>query len=170
MSKPPIDPDDFVSIICEKVGEGMSLSAVCRIPGMPGRTTIHGWILKNPSFRAAYEQAVALRGELLAEELEEIADEPIPDDLDGPSRSAWIQRQRLRVDTRKWSASKLAPKRYGDRVEIESKHTVGFDLRGLLAAREKQLQGAIFEHEAPQPAPKLEQLRTRGTIPLDPEN
>jgi hypothetical protein len=28
-----------------------------------------------------------------------------------------IQRSRLRIDARKWLASKMAPKKYGDRVE-----------------------------------------------------
>ncbi len=28
-----------------------------------------------------------------------------------------VQRSRLRVDTRKWAAGKLAPKRYGDKLQ-----------------------------------------------------
>src|SRR5262249_54063811 len=32
-----------------------------------------------------------------------------------------IQRSRLRVDTMKWMASKLAPRKYGDRVEHDVK-------------------------------------------------
>ncbi len=29
-----------------------------------------------------------------------------------------VQRSRLRVDTRKWAAGKLAPKRYGDKLNL----------------------------------------------------
>jgi len=35
-----------------------------------------------------------------------------------------IQRSRLRVDTMKWMASKLAPRKYGDRVEHDVKSNV----------------------------------------------
>ena len=34
-----------------------------------------------------------------------------------------INRDRLRVDTRKWFLSKLNPKKYGEKLEIESNNT-----------------------------------------------
>jgi len=37
-----------------------------------------------------------------------------------------IQRSRLRVDARKWAAARLAPKKYGDRVEHDVKGGIGF--------------------------------------------
>jgi hypothetical protein len=47
-----------------------------------------------------------------SEEIVELADEPV-----APNDNAAVQRARLRVDTRKWLMSKLAPRKYGDRVE-----------------------------------------------------
>jgi len=38
-----------------------------------------------------------------------------------------IQRSRLRVDARKWAAARLAPKKYGDRLEHD--HKGGLDFR-----------------------------------------
>jgi hypothetical protein len=67
---------------------------------------------------AAYQQAVGDRADRLAEELMELADTPMPKGLDGPSKSAWVQQMRLRVDVRKWAASKLKPKTYGDRLDL----------------------------------------------------
>jgi hypothetical protein len=37
----------------------------------------------------------------------------MPDHLEGKGRGAWVQKQRLRVDTHKWLAAKLYPKMYG---------------------------------------------------------
>jgi hypothetical protein len=37
-----------------------------------------------------------------------------------------IQRSRLRVDARKWAAARLAPKKYGDRVEHDHKGGLNF--------------------------------------------
>jgi hypothetical protein len=47
-----------------------------------------------------------------ADEIVTLADEPV-----APNDNAAVQRARLRVDTRKWLMSKLAPRKYGDRVE-----------------------------------------------------
>lgn len=57
----------------------------------------------------------------MAEEILQIADDGRNDtyeDADGHERtdSDVIQRSRLRVDTRKWLMSKLAPKKYGDKT------------------------------------------------------
>ncbi len=35
-----------------------------------------------------------------------------------------IQRSRLRIDARKWMASKLAPKKYGEKLELDVRHSV----------------------------------------------
>jgi hypothetical protein len=37
-----------------------------------------------------------------------------------------IQRSRLRVDARKWAAARLAPKKYGDRVEHDHRGGLNF--------------------------------------------
>lgn len=54
----------------------------------------------------------------MAEELIDLADTPIPEDLDPASRSAWVQHLRVRLDTRKWIASRVYRKVYGDKVEV----------------------------------------------------
>jgi hypothetical protein len=58
------------------------------------------------------------RADRLAEELVELADQPIPTGLDGPGMSAWVQKLRVQVDVRKWAASKLKPKAYGERLDV----------------------------------------------------
>lgn len=79
--------------------------------------------------------------EVMADELFDIADETSQDtitDAEGNARpnSEWITRSRLRVDTRKWYLSKLAPKRYGDRLDVAVTGDVSFGAR-LAAARAK---------------------------------
>jgi hypothetical protein len=65
-----------------------------------------------------YEKAVESRADRLAEEILELADEKMPDGLEGPLASAWVQQKRMQVDARKWVASKLKPKVYGDRIDV----------------------------------------------------
>jgi len=54
------------------------------------------------------------RADRLFEELFEIADKPCTNQVE-------VQQQRNRLDTRKWALSKLAPRKYGDRVAREGR-------------------------------------------------
>ena len=49
------------------------------------------------------------------------ADGSIEDVLDAEH----VQRSRLRIDTRKWMAGKLAPKKYGEKIEYELSGQIG---------------------------------------------
>lgn len=54
----------------------------------------------------------------LADEIIEIADEELIPTGDGKIDSAMVQKQKLRMEGRKWSLSKMAPKKYGDKLEL----------------------------------------------------
>jgi hypothetical protein len=69
-----------------------------------------------------YTQAKEEQADTLAEEIQDIADQMPMEvtDKDGNTKfdPAYINWMRLRVDARKWTASKLKPRKYGDRVEL----------------------------------------------------
>lgn len=93
-------------------------------------TTVFDWIHDDPEFAKQYARAKEEQADFLIEEMLEIADDSSEDDLfiekdDESGKSArrvcnneFVQRSRLRVDTRKWLASKLKPKRYGDKIDV----------------------------------------------------
>lgn len=100
---------------------------MCTDDDMPSQDTIYRWVLNNPEFSERYAEARDIGLDIMADDLLDIADDGSNDwterfDRDGNS-IGWkvngeaILRSRLRVDTRKWYLSKLAPKRYGDRIE-----------------------------------------------------
>ncbi len=99
---------------------------------MPSYALAKIHLRSDPALREAYEHAVQDRGAFLAEELIELADEPIPEGLDPASRSAWVQNKRVRLDTRKWIASRVYRQVYGDRVDL----TVNHDQISIRAALE----------------------------------
>jgi hypothetical protein len=47
-----------------------------------------------------------------------IADMPVGSTEHGATDSGAVQKQRLQVDTRKWLLSKIAPRKYGDKVTL----------------------------------------------------
>jgi len=116
--------------ICQQLAEGQSLRSICRDEALPPESTVRGWVVDDhEGFSAQYARARDIGLEVMAEEILEISDDGSNDwmeqlDKDGQS-AGWklngehVQRSRLRVDTRKWILSKLAPKRYGDRVNLE---------------------------------------------------
>lgn len=98
---------------------------------MPGRATVLRWLRDHEEFRAQYEMARMEQADVLADEIIEIADQS-PGHTEHGTDSGAVQHQRLRVDARKWVASKLKPKVYGDKQAIE--HSGGFKLEQLLAS------------------------------------
>ena len=106
-------------ILCEQISEGKSLSSALKTSeGMPSYQLVMLMLRNNPEFRTMYEKAVESRADRLAEEIIELADQEMPEGLEGPMASAWVQQKRMQVDARKWIASKLKPKTYGDRIDV----------------------------------------------------
>jgi hypothetical protein len=84
--------------------------------------TVWKWILRHPDFAEQYAKAREEQAETYADEIIAIIDEQPQQVVDdkGVARtdSGWVAWQRNRVDARKWVASKLKPKKYGDRVAL----------------------------------------------------
>lgn len=120
MGRPSKFTQELADQICTRLAEGESLRAICRPEGnddesMPHIGTILRWVGENPGFREQYTRAREVQAETLADEIITISDGSKFADDDATQ----IARARLRVDTRKWVASKLLPKKYGDKVEVE---------------------------------------------------
>ena len=95
----------------------------------PDRVNVYRWIKKYPEFCNMYNKAKQLQIESFIDEVLEISDDTSNDtiikrDNDGNEKevcnSEYINRSRLRVDTRKWLAAKLCPRLYGERKEEKS--------------------------------------------------
>lgn len=108
---------------------GRSLRSVCAEKGMPTPAAVIDWCVRDPEFSDRYARARQSGLDAMAEEAVSIADDGLNDtylDGDGNRRvdNDVVQRSRLRIETRKWFLSKLAPGKYGDRQEINLNATV----------------------------------------------
>jgi len=114
--------EEIADVICERLANGESLRAICRDDGMPSTSMVFRWLGEFSNFRDRYARAREAQADALFDEILEIADETTFDTeiTENGSRpnSEWIARSRLRVDARKWMASKLAPKKYGEKLEL----------------------------------------------------
>lgn len=107
--------------IFEDISKGMSLRKACKNNGIP-RITFYNWIDEDQKeidrYTRAKEQGIEARFESIEEDYSE---EPQRDPETGKIDSAWVQLQRLKIDSKKWELSKLAPKKYGDKIDVTSK-------------------------------------------------
>jgi hypothetical protein len=116
---------DIGDLICAQLAQGMSLRTVCKDEALPCCATVFNWLRKHPEFLEHYEKAKEESADALAEEIIDIADNATNDWMEREGydegsgyglNGEHIQRSRLRVDARKWIASKLKPKKYGDKT------------------------------------------------------
>ena len=89
------------------------MRSVCADKAMPSKSTVLKWIADDETgnLSHAYSFACDWRADMLADEVLHIADTSGTDAED-------IRRARLQIDTRKWMAMKLKPKKYGNRVSV----------------------------------------------------
>ncbi|KTD18725.1 Uncharacterised protein [Legionella lansingensis] len=113
--------------ICDTIASNSAgVKRLCKEnPDWPSHNTIYRWLANFPEFRDQYAQAKKCQIDLLVDEILEIADDSSNDYLvyeqgNVSCNSEWIARSRLRIDTRKWLASKLVPKVYGTLKQIDN--------------------------------------------------
>lgn len=104
----------------------MSLRKACGQSGMPHMATFLRWLAdeSRAELREQYARAREAQADNLAEEILEIADFGLNDTYTDDEGQVHVDhdviaRSRLRVDARKWLASKMAPKKYGDKITNE---------------------------------------------------
>ena len=118
------------NLICIRLAEGESLNKICKDEGMPDKATVFRWLGAEASFCDKYARARELQAETQFDELIDIVDQP-PElnhvvDKNGELvevkfDSSYVQWMKLRVDTRKWTAARMAPKKYAEYKQPEEK-------------------------------------------------
>ncbi len=102
--------EELADRICERISIGESLKKITDEDAMPSRVSVHAWLIKYPGFLNKYEAARDMQADVYADEMDDIAHDSTID----------TQRARLIIDTRKWTSSKLKPKKYGDKLDMTS--------------------------------------------------
>lgn len=114
MGRPSDFTPEIANEICERLAEGESLRTICLDDDFPDRTTVRRWLAKGATkdapedlvaFRLQYAHARECQAETYAEKI-----------VDDAMNATDAAIGRLRMDALKWAASKLAPKKYGDKI------------------------------------------------------
>lgn len=110
--------DEIANKICTLISTShKSLRTISKEVGVDVSNILR-WINDNPIFREQYARAKEEQADFLVEQMLDISEHTEEDHTPFTGANV-IQRDRLRVETRKWIASKLKPKKYGEKLDIE---------------------------------------------------
>lgn len=110
MTKPAFYSPELASEVCDRLALGRSLRSVCEDEDMPSRESVRRWLKEREDFRTHYNSATSERADALFEDMLAIADD----------RSIDWQDRKVMIATRQWAMARMAPKKYGARVEVSS--------------------------------------------------
>jgi hypothetical protein len=109
---------DQIPAILESMSLGDSLRKSCEGAGVSPNTFLH-WVDADKELLVQYTHARARMLDAQAEALEDISDQAV-----NAESAIKVAGLKLKSDNRKWLLSKLSPKKYGDKLEIEQRTTL----------------------------------------------
>jgi hypothetical protein len=129
MARPSLYSPELAEAICARLEAGEPLARICRDNGMPGVRTVLQWADEKEDFQAEYSRAHRAQAEQLVARIHDIMETAVDKDSAAAAR--------VQINGLIWIASKQAPKRYGDRLDLNVDHT--FDLAAELTKRRQQV-------------------------------
>ena len=152
MGRPSLYTEEIANQICVRLGLGESLRRICLSDHMPSLATVMNWLTTKPDFLEQYTRAREIQAETQFDELIDIVDQP-PElshitNKDGELvevkfDSSYVAWMKLRVDTRKWTAARMAPKKYGEQKTPEEVHdmtVIDVNVRDMMDVAVKRLE------------------------------
>jgi hypothetical protein len=113
--------------LCERIAAGELVKQICADKRFPNPAVVYVEVVRDPSFGDQYARAMQARMTMFAEQLLEIADDGSNDWMEIETQNGRIkkvvdkecvERSKLRFQSRQWLMSKIAPKKYGDKVDL----------------------------------------------------
>jgi hypothetical protein len=126
--------------ICARLENGESLTAIGRDPAMPCYGTILKWVKRHPAFEAMYVAARQTQAEYLFDEARDVAK--------GATKET-VPVARLQFDVIRWQASRLAPKKYLERLVAAEAVAEAKALAGSAARPQRTLFRVVHFEKGP---------------------
>ena len=120
MARPSEYAEATAELVCELIGQGLKLEEICAREDMPAASTIYRWLPEHPEFATRFQYARCANAHRLEDQCLAIADNVAADqpatDAEGGSRGGSyvaIQRDKLRIEIRRWLIRRMTGRRYG---------------------------------------------------------
>jgi terminase small subunit-like protein len=112
--------------------EGKSLVKVCEPDHMPNRRTVMRWMEGSEDFATKCARAREMQADLMDDKISDLIDQCSPETAPA---------DRVKLSALQWRASKLAPKKYGDRLDLTHSGSIARTSDDQLDARITELLG-----------------------------
>jgi hypothetical protein len=99
--------------IIRRMCEGESLRAICRTEGYPAPSTVILWTNNDPAFAEQYARARDERADVYFDRIDDVSDAAA-----SAETAVEVAGLRLKADNIKWQLARMAPKKYGDKLEL----------------------------------------------------
>lgn len=116
VGRPSKYSDELAEAIADYLMDGMSMVQICNLEGMPNRRTVLRWMESDAAFATRCARAREMQADLMDDKIIHLIDEVTPENATS---------SRVKLAALQWRASKLAPKKYGDRVETVHSGSIG---------------------------------------------
>ena len=136
------DPERLLAAIVEHLTLGHGLVNFTKLYGLAYKT-VWDWIHADQRREQIYQSARTDGAWALYEQAAAILDQPPKLDENGKVDMAWVQLQRARSDIRKWQASKMIPRVFGDKLEVSA--PVTYDLTAAMAKAQERFERQRLE-------------------------
>lgn len=132
-----------IAVVFNALANGGNVEQACKADGMASRSTVLEWIRGDETLSVAYSRAREAGADMIADDINVIARDCATPDGIAPDRA------RVAIHALMWTASKLKPKTYGDRVEHQLSATSDL-LDAMRCLGNKGLPGdnaRVIEHQ-----------------------
>jgi len=113
--------DGLINEILDELLQGITIRKACAKFGVSSSTFLYRVTTGGNELSGRYARVMEARADVLADETIDIADDESKD----PNRA------RNQIQARQWVTSKTAPKKFGDRIDLNV--TQSLDIRAILA-------------------------------------
>lgn len=111
--RPSTFTQEIADSICEQIADGKSLRSICAAEEMPAKSSVFKWLSQHKDFADQYTRARESQADALFDDLADVAEEALKAET-----AVEVSARKLVVDTHKWRLSKIAPKKYGEKLEL----------------------------------------------------
>ena len=133
--------DQIAELVPEYMADGMSMRQSCIKAGLTAQTFLRA-VDDSPALAERYAQARGALLDAMVDQILTLADSPVPTLDNGATDPGMVRQRQLQIDARRWVLSKLAPSKYGDRLDVSVSDT-RISISGALAAAQSRLVDVV---------------------------
>lgn len=116
LGRPTIYTEELAQDICDRISCGQTLTSIAKMDGYPALTTVFRWLTEKDDFRENYTRARLNQADHSADYLVDIGEQVLHGQI-APEQA------RVVADIHKWTAARRAPKKYGERLDLNQTAT-----------------------------------------------